>query len=172
MNTEVKREIVTSSFFPNIPASLAATCISSWLYVIPDFFWAFTHTHTHTHTCVYDAGMFGVFCFYISWIKLTIPPHNFPPSQYILNMFFMTTYVKHAYLLLLYFSLISADNCPCGCDAVDSTTAFPLTPSLRVPVAGPDSGEPGVSGKWRHRTVPETLSTNRMHQPLPAPLSR
>ena len=53
--------------------------------------------------------MFGVFCFYISWIKLTIPPHNFPPSQYILNVFFMTTYVKHAYLLLLYFSLISAD---------------------------------------------------------------
>ena len=54
-------------------------------------------------------GCLGFFCFYISWIKMTIPPHNFPPSQYILSIFFMTTYMKHAYLLLLYFSLISAD---------------------------------------------------------------
>lgn len=170
VNTEVKRETVTSSFFPNIPASPAATCISSWLYVISDFFWAFIHTHTHI--CVYDARMFG---FFLLLHQLDQDDHTTPQlspiTVYLEHFFHDHIYEACIYAVALFFSNFCR-YCPCGCDAVDSTTAFPLTLSLRVPAAKSDSGEPGVSGKWRHDTVPETLSTSRMQQPLPAPLSR
>ena len=92
---------MTSSFFPNIPASPAVTCISSWLYVIPDFFWAFIHTHTHVYMM---PRCLGFFCFYISWIKLTIPPYSFPPiTVYLEHFFHDRIYEAHVSVVALFF---------------------------------------------------------------------